>query len=673
MADLKRRIIAVFSAQNKAKGTMASFRRGLDITGRAMKRMAKVGAVMTVAAVAGSAYMIKRQMEAIDVIAKLSDRLGIATEDLVGLQHAASISGVSTEALNKSLDMFVRRLGEMTMGSGEAQRGLEMLGLTTEELIRLSPAEAMGIAADKINRLETQAEKAAAAYFLFGRAGAQLVTMFAVGSEGLREFQREAERLGLTFSRFDAAQIEAANDALTRARATMTGLFRTATIELAPYIEALADKFVDVATSGEGMGANVVNVFEQMSLAAIRFGDVVQGSSAKLKAFHAGALGGAAGMLDILTWMEKYSGGKLVDKIFGTEMTGGPGKKAAEYRQLAAELMEEAGKEAVGTYGQENAVERFYEGLRTEAAGETAKTIPEQYADALRAKIKMIDREIDENERKLTEAKKAAEGEKNIIIAAARERVNAVRHMDFATRTERIQNLEAYVAANQRALDMVLEAEKILQDELEALERGKLAALKQWGSDASDVWLNIDRIAVKSLDGMADALTELCLTGKADFRSLAQSVISDVTRMMIKIQMAAAIMAVFGESAGGGPSFASALLSGLTGGLLGGAGAGPTAAAAEAPYVAAYGAPWTTVQHGGEVLKTGMAVIHKGETYSGVNGNYGRAQIVINNTVSDRVDVEIDEYMQSDQRIIDVTMRAAETDGPYRRSIRGVS
>ncbi len=104
MAKQKREIVAVFSAQNKAKGEMAGFRRGLDKTGQAMKRMAKVGAVMTVAAAAGLAYMVKRQMDAIDVIAKLSDRLGIATEDLVGLQHAASISGVSTESLNKSLD-----------------------------------------------------------------------------------------------------------------------------------------------------------------------------------------------------------------------------------------------------------------------------------------------------------------------------------------------------------------------------------------------------------------------------------------------------------------------------------------------------------------------------------------------------------------------------------------
>ncbi len=111
----------------------------------------------------------------------------------------------------------------------------------------------MGIAADRINRLETQAEKAAAAYFLFGRAGAQLVTMFAVGSEGLREFQKEAERLNLTFTRLDAAKIEAANDAMTRARAAVTGLVRELTIKLAPRIMELADKFTAVVSANEEM------------------------------------------------------------------------------------------------------------------------------------------------------------------------------------------------------------------------------------------------------------------------------------------------------------------------------------------------------------------------------------------------------------------------------------
>lgn len=650
MVDKERRIVAVFAAKNKAKGVMTSFRRGLDKTGQAMKRMAKVGAVMTVAAAAGAAYMVKRQMEAIDVIAKLSDRLGIATEDLVGLQHAASISGVSTEALNKSLDMFVRRLGEMTMGSGEAQRGLEMLGLTTEELIRLSPAEAMGIAADKINRLETQAEKAAAAYFLFGRAGAQLVTMFAVGSEGLREFQREAERLGLTFSRFDAAQIEAANDALTRARAAMTGLFRTAAIELAPYIEALADKFVDVATAGEGLGANVVNVFEQMSLAAIRFGGVLQGSSAKFKAFQAGALEGFAGIIELSAKLEKYSPmggvGRLTRRIAGAE---DPIDIAARYRSQAAELMEAAGREAAGTYGQENAVKRFYEGLRKEAAGPKLEG-----ADAVMAHIEKYRSSLKTDTGPVAEQTEA-------VISAERKKMQALEK----TIDEEIKLLGKLNEPRQHAR-MLIQYEAAAMEEFagnaqkaaEATEvfRGKLEELEE-----AQKWEEVAKTMEKSFAGALERLSQDWRNYGEVARGVLREILMETMRIMMWRPAAKALAGGLQELGG---SFAAALF---------GAGTGADAAAASA-FSSPHGGPaFPSGQHGGDVLKTGLAVIHRGETYSGVNGNYGRAQIVINNTVSDRVDVEIDEYLQSDQRIIDVTMRAAETDGPYRRSIRGVS
>lgn len=355
-----------FIARNKANQKMLAFGNSIRRIRYRLRGLAT--GLLAVAGVGGFGYMIKRQMETIDVTAKLSDRLGLATERLVGLQHAASITGTNAETLNKSLEIFVRRLGEMTQGSGEAKRGLDMLGLTAELLINKSPAEAFGIAADRIKLLRTQAEKTAAAYFLFGRAGSQMLNMLESGSKGLKDFQTEAERLGLTFSRFDAAQIEAANDALTRARATMTGLFRQVTIELAPYIETLANRFVDFATKGEGVGANVVNVFEYMSLAAIRFGKEIQGASAKFMAFKAGALDAAASYLEFMAKIDKFTPGGL-----GGVNAAAKNAMAAGLRAEAEGLMEAAGRMAAGTYGQESAVKQFFTGLRLEAAQRRAQ------------------------------------------------------------------------------------------------------------------------------------------------------------------------------------------------------------------------------------------------------------------------------------------------------------
>jgi len=369
--DLKRRIVAEFTAKNRAKGVMSGFRRDMDSTGRALRRMA-MGA-LAVAGIGGLGYMLKKQMEVIDATAKLSDRLGVATEKLIGLQHAASITGTDAETLNKALEIFVRRLGEMTMGSGEAKRGLDMLGLTVDQLIKLSPADAFGLAADKINLLGTQAEKAAAAYFLFGRAGSKMLNMLEVGSEGMREFQQEAEKLGLTFSRLDAAQVEAANDALTRVRETLTGVFRKGVIELAPYIEVLADKFVDVATAGEGMGANVSSVFEMMAKGAVSFGDTIQMVGIRHKQLNAIVLSGMAKYFEVLEKIDFIPVFKGMEYLFKKQYGVGFGEFAAALRESATEWKAELADLEKDTKERSTSIEKFFNALREKAAGKKAE------------------------------------------------------------------------------------------------------------------------------------------------------------------------------------------------------------------------------------------------------------------------------------------------------------
>lgn len=672
MADLKRKIVAEFSAENKAKAVMAGFRRGLDNTGQAMKRMAKVGAVMAVAAAAGLAYMVKKQMEAIDATAKLSRRLNMTTENLVAMQHGAGIAGVQQETFNKALEVFVRRLGEVDMGVGQATYALDKLGLDYKELIGLSADEAFGRVADQIKGLATQAEKAAAANYLFGRSGQSLLNFFEEGSKGLQKYKEFVEKTGLAFSDLDAAQVEAANDALTRTRAVLTGIFRQATIQLAPYIEVLANKFVDLATAGEGVGANVVDVFEAMSLGVMRFGREIEVMDAKWKAFHAGVLEGSAGILAISPWKGKFFFDPL--GLFGMEGGKSVGEKIKELRTEAQQLWDEAAQIAESTYERQSAIEKFYDDLRRKAAKKTAKSVKEsvkeQQADAIRARIAAIDREVAEIDRKLVEAKKAAEEEKNIIIKAAQERVNAVRRMDYATRMERIQNLEAYVEANEKALGLVLEANKILQDELKALELKKWDAMKRWGKDASDIYLNLDRIAVDALDGMADALTELCLTGKADFKDLARSVIYDLTRMMIKMQMAKALG--IGGGGGGVGSYIMAGIGAFFGGVAGGgAGAYTGAGAGTSGMTQTLGGFRPTLQYGGIVERTGLAVVHKGETFSGIEG--GNLEVHIHNEGVEKLEIsQVESYLVSDRRIIDVTTKALQTDVRFRRNIAQV-
>lgn len=272
--ESKRRIVAEFAATNKAKGAIAGFTR--DLTGAVSSVRRLAGATLALAGIGGIGYLIKQQMAAIDATAKLSDRLDVSTQSLIALQHAAKIAGVEKETLNKSLEILTRRLGEVNMGVGQAKYALDSLGLSADELAGKSTDEAIGLIADQLNKLPNAAQKAAAANYLFGRSGQQLLNLFEEGSAGIDKYRAEVERLGLAYDRVDAAKVEAANDAMERLGAVMRGAVQAAVIELSPYVEALADHLTDAAISGAGLGVTLIDSFEKAALAAVRLGEEIE-------------------------------------------------------------------------------------------------------------------------------------------------------------------------------------------------------------------------------------------------------------------------------------------------------------------------------------------------------------------------------------------------------------
>ena len=63
-----------------------------------------------------------------------------------------------------------------------------------------------------------------------------------------------------------------------------------------------------------------------------------------------------------------------------------------------------------------------------------------------------------------------------------------------------------------------------------------------WTGGAIDTFNNMSQIASDAMDGLSDDLTDLVLTGKASFSELANSILRDITRMIIKAQLARIVM-----------------------------------------------------------------------------------------------------------------------------------
>jgi hypothetical protein len=180
--------------------------------------------LLALAGAGGMVYLAKQTMEYIHSTGQLAERIGESTERLTALEYAAKFADIGIEDLASKIERLQRNLGDAARGSGEASKALKYMGLSTAELLQLSPYEQFLKISERLQRVWTQAEKASVVMDLFGRGSEKLLGLLQQGPSTINAYAREAEKLGLTFSKFDAEQVERANDALIRLRAVFEGL-----------------------------------------------------------------------------------------------------------------------------------------------------------------------------------------------------------------------------------------------------------------------------------------------------------------------------------------------------------------------------------------------------------------------------------------------------------------
>lgn len=256
--------LAVFLTANTtkfARGMMRAtqpLRSFASSVARTSMRVASFGsALVGLGGGAGLAYLIKREYDVIDATGKMALRLGMATDALAALHHAANISGVATSEVDKSLERMLVRLAEAKQGTGEAKQAFAELGLSLDEMVTMAPDKILLEVAAALEDVQNQTKRAQLAYDIFGRSGVALLQMTADGAEGLREMMREARNLGVAFSDIDYANIAAAKDAMTRLKAAVEAVIARIAIALAPVIEDIGSKIIAMANKGETWGKKV--------------------------------------------------------------------------------------------------------------------------------------------------------------------------------------------------------------------------------------------------------------------------------------------------------------------------------------------------------------------------------------------------------------------------------
>jgi hypothetical protein len=218
--------------------------------------------IAKVAAAVGSVGAIMKGVKgSLDLGAELQDasnRTGIAVEAIMGYRKAFREGGVDVESFGTVIARMQRSLAGMGRGGGAAQKVFKGLGLDSKELASLQPEQAFQRIGLAINALPNATERAAAAMAIFGRSGAELLSVFA--SPAFRDAGNISPTARLLGE--NAAIFKQAHDALAAVGSKLTGFFVGIASNVVPQLHDVIEEFrkLDFSYAGQQLGI-VVGTF----------------------------------------------------------------------------------------------------------------------------------------------------------------------------------------------------------------------------------------------------------------------------------------------------------------------------------------------------------------------------------------------------------------------------
>jgi hypothetical protein len=248
----------------KGKGALNDFgNSGSKMGGIIGSAMGKAAIGVGLAATALTA-LTKSSMNNIDVLSKQARALGISVSSFQAMAMVAGEAGVESDKLSKILIKMQDNIASLGDGTAAQVDQFTALGLSMSDLMGLGADEQFKLIAERINGITDPAKKTAAALNVFGKSGADAITMldgYGAALDNAAQFQRD---FGIAVSDVDAQQIEAANDAMGRMGMAAEGLGNVLAVALAPAVEETANMFAHLMREMQGAQDTGIAFFQNM-------------------------------------------------------------------------------------------------------------------------------------------------------------------------------------------------------------------------------------------------------------------------------------------------------------------------------------------------------------------------------------------------------------------------
>ena len=161
-------------------------------TATAVAAVAAAGVAATAAVVA----LGRATGNFIDDTVDVADGLGMTASNLLGMQYAASQSGIDADKLTEKIGKMTLALESAKDGTGPTADALKELGLTWEELSILTPETQVQALAESFKNYKGNIPKVSLANAFFGKNSARFVNLLNQGRDGIRGMMNDSREAG---------------------------------------------------------------------------------------------------------------------------------------------------------------------------------------------------------------------------------------------------------------------------------------------------------------------------------------------------------------------------------------------------------------------------------------------------------------------------------------------
>lgn len=241
--DLLLRTAGMEAGASKAERELARLQTRAVAVGTAMGKFIADAAQGVARGLYNMTLGVAKSVEQMDL---LSRQIGVSTEDLTRLQYAANqMANVSDQQFGMAMRRMTRRIAEAAEGAGPAANAIRAIGLEARDLARMKPDEQFRKLADALSNTEHQGSRLRATMAIFDTEGMPLVNMLSQGADAIREFENEADQLGVTIGEDLVNRSRAFQTELTKLSSVKQGLQQRIASELLPTLTNLVSRFTE--------------------------------------------------------------------------------------------------------------------------------------------------------------------------------------------------------------------------------------------------------------------------------------------------------------------------------------------------------------------------------------------------------------------------------------------